>query len=59
VVTMKVVYIFRSEPDETTKNLAEVLAKDCEVFEFKLYEDVDYQELAKKILESDKVICWW
>ncbi len=56
---MKVVYIFRSEPDETTKNLAEVLAKDCEVFEFKLYEDVNYQELAKKILESDKVICWW
>ncbi len=56
---MKVVYIYRSEPDDVTKKIAESLAEGNEVFEFKLYESVDYEELAKKILECDKVICWW
>jgi len=56
---LKLVYIYRSEPDETTKKIAEELAKGNEVFEFKLYESVDYEELAKKIIECDKVICWW
>jgi len=59
VIKLKLVYIYRSEPDETTKKIAEEFAKGNEVIEFKLYEGVDYEELAKKIVECDKVICWW
>ncbi len=59
MIKLKLVYIYRSEPDETTKKLAEVLARGNEVIEFKLYETVNYEELAKKIIECDKVICWW
>ncbi len=56
---MKVLYIYRSEPDELTKKIASGLAEGNEVVEFKLYENPDYEELAKKILECDKIICWW
>lgn len=56
---MKIVYIYRSEPDETTKKIAEELGKGNEVYDFKLYEGIDYDELAKRIVECDRVICWW
>ena len=56
---MKIVYIYRSEPDETTKKIAEELRKGNEVYDFKLYEGIDYDELAKRIVECDRVICWW
>ena len=56
---MSVLHIYRSEPDEITKKLAEALS-DEDTVEFKLYEgNVDYEELVKKIFECDKVICWW
>ncbi len=55
---MKVLYIYRAEPSETTKKIAEALGKDAEVIEFKLYEkNVNYEELVKKIFECDKVFC--
>ncbi len=57
---MKILYVYKSEPDETTKKIAEKFAEGAEVVEFKLYEgNVDYDELVKKIFECDKVICWW
>jgi len=57
---MKILYIYKSEPDETTKKFAEELAKGNEVIEYKLYEgNVDYDGLVKDIFECDKVICWW
>ena len=59
MVALKVLYIYRSEPDELTKKIASGLAEGNEVVEFKLYENPDYEELAKKILECDKIICWW
>ena len=56
---MSVLHIYKSEPDELTKELAEALSDEGTV-EFKLYEgNVDYEELVKKIFECDKVICWW
>jgi len=56
---MSILHIYRSEPDETTKKLAEALSDENPV-EFKLYEgNADYEELVKKIFECDKVICWW
>ena len=57
---MKILYVYKSEPDETTKKIAEKFAEGAEVVEFKLYEgNVDYDELVKKIFECDKVVCWW
>ncbi len=56
---MSVLHIYKSEPDELTKELAKALSGESTV-EFMLYEgNVDYEELVKKIFECDKVICWW
>ncbi len=56
---MKILYIYKSEPNETTKKLAEALAEGSEVVEVKLYEgNVDYEDLINKIFECDKVVCW-
>ena len=59
VMGLRILYIYRSKPDETTKKIASKFAGGAEVIEVKLYEDVDYEDLAKKILECDKIICWW
>ncbi len=59
MIGLKILYIYRSEPDETTNKIASKLAEGNEVIEVKLYENVDYEDLAKKILECDKIICWW
>jgi hypothetical protein len=55
---MAILHIYRSEPDETTKELAKAMSEDA--VEVHLYKgDVDYEGLVKKIFECDKVICWW
>jgi len=57
---MKVLYIYRSEPDELTKKLAEGAAEGKEVVEVKLYEgNVDYDKLVELIFSCDQVVCWW
>jgi len=56
---MPVLHIYKSEPDEITKKLAEALSEG-EAVEVKLYEgNVDYEDLVKKIFECDKIFCWW
>jgi len=57
---MKVLYIYRSEPDELTKKLAEGAAEGKEIVEVKLYEgNVDYDKLVELIFSCDQVVCWW
>ncbi len=57
---MKLLYIYKSEPDETTKVLAKKLAEGNQVVEFKLFgEDVDYGKLLDLVFEVDKVVTWW
>ena len=57
---MKVLYIYRSEPDELTKKLVEGAAEGKEVVEVKLYEgNVDYDKLVELIFSCDQVVCWW
>ena len=57
---MKVLNVYRSEPDETTKKLAEIVSRDREADSFDLNVDSpDYDQLVDKIMEADKTICWW
>ena len=57
---MKVLNVYRSQPDETTKKLVEIVSRDREADSFDLAVDSpDYDQLVDKIMDADKTICWW
>ena len=56
---MKVLHIFRSEPDENVKELMKPFS-DQDEKKITLYEpNVDWDTLVDDIFSSDKVISWW
>jgi hypothetical protein len=57
---MKILSIYRSEPDETTKKLVKIVTRDREADSFDLNVDSpDYDALVEKIYGADQVISWW
>lgn len=57
---MKILNVYRSEPDNTTKKLVEIVGRDREVDSFDLSVDSpDYDALVDKIFVADQTICWW
>jgi hypothetical protein len=57
---MKILNVYRSEPDDTTKKLVEIVNRDRESDSFDLNVDSpDYDALVDKIYEADQVISWW
>jgi hypothetical protein len=57
---MKILHIYRHQPDDEIRELAGIVSRDREVSEFSLYQEpVDYDRLLGLILENDQVISWW
>ena len=57
---MKVLNIYRSEPDATVKKLVEIVSRDRDADSFDLNVDSpDYDGLVDKIFAADQTICWW
>jgi hypothetical protein len=57
---MKVLHILKSEPDDNTITLMEILNQGADATEFKLYgEEADYEKLLDLIFEHDNVVSWW
>lgn len=57
---MKVLHVFKSEPDEIVKKLMGPLSENNDIQQFEMYgEDVDYDRLIELVFENEKVICWW
>lgn len=57
---MKILNVYRSEPDETVKKLVEIVCRDRESDTFELYTDApDYDKLVDMIFEADQTISWW
>lgn len=57
---MKILNVYRSEPDETVKKLAEIVTRDRTGDSFDLtVENPDYSTLVDKIFAADQTICWW
>ena len=57
---MKILNVYRSEPDEAVKKLVEIVTRDRESDSFDLAVDnPDYSALVDKIFEADQTICWW
>ncbi len=57
---MKILHIYRSEPTDEVKKLVEILSRDRDAEELKLYiGDPNYDVVVKKVFEADQSICWW
>ena len=57
---MKVLNVYRSEPDATVQKLVEIVTRDREAKTFDLYKDSpDYDALVDMIFDADQTICWW
>lgn len=57
---MKILNVYRSEPDDTVKKLVEIVTRDRETDTFDLSaENPDYNALVDKIFAADQTICWW
>ncbi len=57
---MKILNVYRSEPDETVQKLVEIVGRDRETDSFDLtVENPDYETLVDKIFDADQTICWW
>ncbi len=57
---MKILNVYRSAPDDTTKKLVEIVSRDRDAESFDLNVDApDYEALVDKVFEADQTICWW
>ena len=57
---MKILHVYRSEPDAATKKLVEIVSRDRDADTFNLnVPNPDYAQLVDKIMAADKTISWW
>ena len=57
---MKILHILRSEPNEMVRDFVREISKNADSLELPIYkEEVDYNQLVKRIFASDRVISWW
>jgi len=57
---MKLLNVYRSEPNDDTKKLVEIVSEGREVESFDLnVENPNYSALLDKVFTVDQTICWW
>jgi hypothetical protein len=56
----KILHVYRSEPTDDVKKLVEIVSRDRDAKEFKLYAgNPNYDMLVLMISEADQTISWW
>lgn len=56
----KILHVYRSNPDDTTKKLVEILNRDREAKEFSLcVANPNYDMLVQMIFDADQTVSWW
>jgi len=57
---MKMLHVYRSEPNDIIKKLVEIVSEDRECTSFNLnVENPDYDKLVDMVLAADKTVCWF
>ena len=57
---MKILHVLKSEPEESTSRLIDMVSEGAEVTVFPLYQgEPDYDSLVELLFEHDQVITWW
>ncbi len=56
----KILHVYRSEPSDDVNKLVEILSRDRDAEDFKLYVgEPNYDLLVQKVFEADQTVCWW
>ncbi len=55
---MRIVFLLRQDPDETTKKIMDIQARDNEVVKIDIRAEKDYDRVVEEIVNSDRVISW-
>jgi hypothetical protein len=57
---MKILNLFATEPDETTRALVRGLSKGRASVRLSWdTPDLDYRDVVRLVFECDRVVCWW
>ncbi len=57
---MKILHIFRTEPDETVENIVKTTTNGDESKVLELYKgDIDWSRVVDDIFSHEKIISWW
>lgn len=56
---MKILHVYRTEPDADVKKLVEIVSEGREAENFELYNNQDYDKLVDMLFEADQTITWW
>jgi len=57
---MKILHVYRSAADATTKKLVEIVSEGRESESFDLNVPApDYSKLVDMVFAADQTICWW
>ena len=57
---MKILNVYRSQPNEDVQKLVKIVSEGREAQEFSLnVEAPDYDKLVEMIWAADQTICWW
>ena len=57
---MKILNVYRSAPDDTTKKLVDIVSEGNEAASFDLNVDSpDYDALVDMVFDAEKTYCWW
>jgi hypothetical protein len=60
VLTMPILHIYRSKPDQVAKKLIDQFLEMEEVKEIRLYKKkIDWNQVVDEIFKHKRVICWW
>jgi hypothetical protein len=59
-VRMKTLHLLKTEPDQNTNTLIDLLSEGEESIRVNLYEaEADYEKLIDLVFECEKTISWW
>ncbi|MBU0910293.1 MAG: hypothetical protein KKA54_00110 [Proteobacteria bacterium] len=57
---MKILHVYRSEPNDDVKKLVEIVSEGRDNETFNLNVDApDYDKLVDMVWGADQTICWW
>ncbi|MBU4262009.1 MAG: hypothetical protein KKC76_09070 [Proteobacteria bacterium] len=57
---MKILHVYRSEPNDDVKRLVEIVSEGRDNENFNLNVDApDYDKLVDMVWGADQTICWW
>jgi len=57
---MKILHLFKSDPDADVRQFADAFSLGREAAEVPLHAgSVDYEKLVEQVFDNDQVVCWW